>query len=496
MLSEMAFVVLDKPAKNKLQIMEFLFTEALESVSLAFLCEKFSYTYPTIQTLCNELQQDFHKMDFLDFRVSKGKISWCSKNYPYRAYQQFLIQQSIPYRWLKTTLLHPKKTIDDFCYESFVSRTTLTRRMKPLTNFLARFDIRLNLSKMQLQSLNEASIRVFYAYYFWLGSFGEELATYDELARKENNLLENSPLSNLNFIHPKETLLFFTISRLRADAGFYLRETPFKELIFPEAITALSAYTASFITDPIQKNRHIDFLGYMIYYYPYFVDESDERLPFIYDYFHMLSDKNDELAGLVYELLSYIEEKNLLRPLSQPETRLLKINFFKAFLNYSIFKEVPFPSIELSLDNDFSELGEIVCLSDVIESFLKKVNRRKDFDWLKSQRKNMAYTLATTLLPFYSPQQLPVSLNVTVIPTPDYLAMKEIREYLENLKFVNYAPFSTDLREIDLCIASSEKLVADFSGLPSFIIPFEHPNFYKRRLFDQLLTLHNKKKFG
>ena len=228
MLSEMAFVVLDKPAKNKLQIMEFLFTEALESVSLAFLCEKFSYTYPTIQTLCNELQQDFHKMDFLDFRVSKGKISWCSKNYPYRAYQQFLIQQSIPYRWLKTTLLHPKKAIDDFCYESFVSRTTLTRRMKPLTDFLARFDIRLNLSKMQLQSLNEASIRVFYAYYFWLGSFGEELATYDEIARKENNLLENSQLSNLNFIHPKETLLFLLFRVCELMQAFICEKHPLK----------------------------------------------------------------------------------------------------------------------------------------------------------------------------------------------------------------------------------------------------------------------------
>lgn len=496
MLSEMSSVILDKPAKRKLQIMNFLFNETIDSISLTLLCEKFDYTYPTIQTLTNELQHDFEAIGFFDFCIEKGKIIWCPERYPWRTYQQFLIRQSIPYRWLKATLLFPEKKVVAFCQENFVSRTTLARKMKPLSIFLATFDIRLSLTKMQLLSKNEASIRIIYINYLWLGSFGEELTQKNELASKEQQILEREQLTHLNFIHPKEVNLFFVVARLRATAGFYLREAPFKKLILPDSISTLSNYVCSFINDPTQVERHVEFLGFLIYYYPYFVDEADERIPFIYKYFQSISQTAHPFTELVYELLNYMTERSKLRSLNQREDRLLKMNLFKTFLNFSVFKETPFPSVDLTLSNVLQDSTEKNLLADEIESFLKKVCRRKNFDWLKNQRRKIAYTLATTIFPFYSTQQTPVSINVTVVPIPDYLAMKEIKDYLENLKFVNYSPFSTDLKEIDVCIASSEKLLTDFSAPASFIIPFEHSDFYKSRLFDHLLAVHTKKKFS
>lgn len=494
MLSKITQVILDKPAQKKLQLMNYLFRETIESVSLNTLCKELSCTYPTLQTLCTELQEDFSAIGFKEFKVKNGKISWDPSMYPYRDYQQFLIQQSISYRWVKTTLLYPEKSVESFCRENFISRATLTRKLKPLTDFLAPFSLRVSLSKMQLLGKREASIRIIYSHLFWLGSFGEDLFEARDGAIQEKQLVEGATFSVLKYINHKEIMVFLTVARIRYEMGYHLTETPLKNIVFPEQITDILTYAATFISDPVQAQRQVDFLGYMIYYYPYFVDEMDDRITSISTYFCYLEEREHYLTKLVHDLLNFIKREKNIRPLNSRELLLLKMNLFITFLNCSFFEEVLFPSIDLFLDNTLNDLQEISVISDTIEKYLKKVSRRKESDWIKFHLQQLTHTLATTIFPFYNIQQTQNSVNVTVIPTPDYLAMKDIKDYLDSLGFVNYYPFSTELKDIDLWIASSEKLLPESKKADSIVISFEHSKYYKNRLFNHLLAFYNDKK--
>lgn len=458
--------------------------------SIHRLSKLFNCSQAKTLNICQELNEDFKELKFPRLITYSGKVKWQREKYSQSLYFQYLVRQSLPYKFLKTTLLRPEVTIETFCSENYISRATVARKLKEFIDRLKIYSIKINLSQMMVTG-PESSVRMLYSSFLWMGSHGSEL-TSDRRFESERELLEKMSISKQNYMNPKEALLVLSVSKLRYLQGYPLQSSPFKGLVLPKTELEVQRYLRSFIPDMEQLRNHLDFIGYQLFYAPYYINEDDGRLPFILQHYHELKDKNDTIYQALLELLEHLEEDNALVDIDPASELLLKLNIFTTLLTYSI-QNGPMPLTLYSLSQ--SESLSLKAYEELYKSiylFLTKVSRRKKFTWIKNCQAIFAETLALNILPMTQTLYKKVKLNTAIVPIPNYKMVGELKSFLSQFEFVDINYRSTADEDIDFYITTFEELVP-VADKPAFIVPLSETPTYHVDLFGALWRTYQQK---
>lgn len=146
-------------------------------------------------------------------------------------YRLTLMEQSIQFQFVDYLLQAPNPTVDRFCQDRFISRSTLTRKTAALREFLQPFGLKLSFTVPGFVG-DERRIRQFIFYFYWLSFHGvrwpitaiqpQHLST-DYQAQTHDLNTELVDLQNM---------LFWGICRLRIVHGHVLEDWPNYDALF------------------------------------------------------------------------------------------------------------------------------------------------------------------------------------------------------------------------------------------------------------------------
>lgn len=485
-------VILCAGAKLKLEVTSFLITNKTAAISTRKLSTHFNCSHSKMQTMIGEIVHDLEECCSEPVLEVTDKIQLIKEDFQNSVYQQYLIRQSMAYKLIFCSLMEPGKNLKAFCEDKFLSQATVTRFAQPLMLYLKKFDIRLNLSQLKWTG-SEAMIRLVFFNLLWLGSHGTDLLDFGYDYAKEEKLIEDLGLANLDYINEKEVFLTLIIARLRTEQGHTLPETPFKNLTLPEADTKLTQYLTSYITDDLQLTRQREYLIYMIFYAPYCLSEKDERVDYLEKYFQNLQESGDGLAILIDEFVTYYQRKLLNFDMDENTLRLLRINIVKTFLNFSIRKGAIPLSVdffrELLVYNNhlFKEVAQQVNL------FLKKVSRRKNFTWINQCLTDLADVLTFSLLPYYEHHHKENKLVIGLVSGTNYLVLQDVRSFLDQFAFLDVRLVTEDSDDLDFLVTTFPKII-EVEEKPLFSVDSINHSDYQMNLFSLLQKAYKEKK--
>lgn len=459
--------------------------------SVHTLSQNFGSSYLPFLQMLQELDEVLFELKETPLFIGPSKIYW--KVDPSRS-NNFLMSQvkrSIPYRFLITSLLHPAKTLKEFSKETFVSESTILRRMHPLIDYLEKCNIHVNFSKMELNGC-EAVLRIAYIKALWAASLGDDLIDCKHCFNDEELLLESRiPLLPLQ-LHPKLVRLMLCVCRLRNDQKKYLDEAPFEDILFSQTERHLDTYLSTALDSPTQITRNIEFLNYLFYYYPYCVKRDPQTMNPMMLYYAKNVEERDPLCLAIDTFHRFCSKELLRQTLNEPEEKILLTNIARTFLNYSIQKtEIPL-LFETGDKEQFLQTELYHELYPAVKTTIMKLSRRKQLNWLATICDSLSKTLCLNLLPLFIVNDEKVRVGLVAIP--NYLYLQHVVKFLNNLSFIEIVYQPTPEDRIDLFITSFKELLPDQES-SYYLINLLNAN-YETRLLPLLLSIQNNKKFS
>jgi hypothetical protein len=140
------------------------------------------------------------------------------------AYRADLIQNSLVYRIVDYVIKSPSPGASQFCDQEFVSRSTISRKLKPLNTLLKQYGLKFKLAKFAFDG-NEINIRNFLFTVYWWAYRGTmwPFATVDQQQLETEfaaiTIVPDRPLTHL------QQLYFLAISHLRVGKQARIKPT-------------------------------------------------------------------------------------------------------------------------------------------------------------------------------------------------------------------------------------------------------------------------------
>lgn len=425
--------------QKKIQFFKLMEEYPEGTYSVNTLSQKFKCNYQSFLQMLRELNESLIELKEKPLFVEASKIYW--KSEPSRS-NRFLIsavKQSIPYRFILTSLFHPQKSLTAFSKETSISESTILRRMRPLIDYLAECNIHLNFSKMALTG-HEAVVRLFYIKALWSASLGEDIAKCPFDFTAEDNLLRDLLTLFPLQIHPKLLRLMLCVCRLRNEQNNYLNEAPFDDLLFSQTTPLLELYLSNILDSPEQIKRNIEFFNYLFYYYPYCVKKEPHKVNPLMLYYTKNVEERDPLC--------------------------LAIDSFYRYCSGELYPE--------------------------IKKALRKLSRRRKLEWLATVTDSLSKTLCLSLLPLFIVND--EKIRVGLVSIPNYLYLQHIVKFLNNLKFIEVVFQPQPDEPIDLFITTFKELLPTQNS-DCYLINILNAD-YTSDLLPRLLAIQNKKKFA
>ncbi|MDU5335017.1 helix-turn-helix domain-containing protein [Enterococcus sp.] len=459
--------------------------------SVHTLSHKFECNYQSFLQMLRELNESLLELNEAPLFIETSKIYW--KSDPGRS-NRFLISQvkhSVPYRFIVNSLFQPEKSLADFSKETYVSESTILRRMHPLIDYLTECGIQLNFSKMELTG-HEAVIRLFYIKTLWSASFGEDLAKCKFDFTAEDNLIRDLMSVFSLHIHPKLLRLMLCVCRLRNEQKKYLNEAPFDDLLFSQSTQMLEIYLSKILDSSVQVKRNIEFFNYLIYYYPYCVKKEPHLVNPLMIYYNRNVEERDPLCLAIDSFYRYCSGELLQNVLGEQEEKILLNNIARTFLGYSIQKKKIPLLFETGNKEQFVQSELYGRLYPAIKKAIKKLSRRRKLEWLARVNDSLSKTLCLSLLPLFIAND--EKIRVGLVSIPNYLYLQHVVKFLNNLNFIEIVFQPQPDEPIDLFITTFKELLPSQNS-DYYLINVLNAD-YTSDLLPQLLAIQNEKRFA
>ncbi|WP_407893121.1 helix-turn-helix domain-containing protein [Lacticaseibacillus sp. N501-2] len=140
------------------------------------------------------------------------------------AYRANLVQHSLVYHIIDYMIKSPSPSPNQFCDQEFVSRSTISRKVKPLNDLLKQYGLKLKLAKFTFEG-SEVNIRYFLFTMYWWAYRGIvwPFPTVDRAQLESEfdaiSIVEDRPLTHL------QQLYFLAISHLRVGKQARIKPT-------------------------------------------------------------------------------------------------------------------------------------------------------------------------------------------------------------------------------------------------------------------------------
>lgn len=227
--------LLDKPFHLILKLLEHFYKKTPQE-TISYYSEFLNVDRRTILKIITDLERDIaesHWEEQLTLEVTETKITATfSSNFSLENFYRYYMERSLCVELVQSIFKEPETSLDQIIENFFVSRTTFYRRITPLKEVLAEFDLELDFTKKQYIIGEEKQIRYFLSIFFWeifrsTGSYKHpDLADKEYLATIQSEL--NLPLPNFLYFQ-----LYLNIAVTRVTQGYLIDKVipyPIKEI--------------------------------------------------------------------------------------------------------------------------------------------------------------------------------------------------------------------------------------------------------------------------
>ncbi|MCI2031921.1 MAG: helix-turn-helix domain-containing protein, partial [Lactobacillus sp.] len=167
-MPEHAKVLLDRSAQLKYQLYTVLARHSGQNLTITDLAELNHTNYQPTYAVFQEIILDVMAMvNEPRAMVRKALLQATRLPVSLDEYRSYLVQKSLAYRLVNYVVVGNATSLNAFCEQEFVSRSTITRKLRPLNQLMAEFGIKLRLASLKFTG-SEANIRyLLYAMYWW-----------------------------------------------------------------------------------------------------------------------------------------------------------------------------------------------------------------------------------------------------------------------------------------------------------------------------------------
>ncbi len=477
-------LMMDTSMKIRYSMLRLLTTLSDDHYSIFFIAQKLNLTYQQAYHHLNELNREIQQVNdeqgsilIKNSGIDADKLVLSLDEYRY-----FLLQESIPFRFIQYILNHEHPSLDEFCDEMFISRSTLSRKIKALTEFLRNYNIRISYTTMSLVG-NETKIRLVLFYLMWLGTRGLIWPfTFSEKSLEyfDQHFTKYFSLSG-TFMGRKELQYFYAITQARINRGFYTEYNPHYDFLFEDS----SYYDLTLMKDhpkitPLRTKGETAFMYFLSLFAPYFSEKDDPVLKSTLEEFT----KSDNVVwNLSTQFIEYLNKHLFSEPLSKDEEEVFLGNLLHTTFSYFAFDK-PFPNMRSFVVSEKSEPMSSLLVKTCNDFFDEKL-LQKEFLLFKKSLPDLNNAYKELAEPYYSARQKTTHLNVALAIEQNHLFTQQLTTFLDNLNFVHFESFLDEPDKYDLIISSSFAIKKEFPEVAFYYWDLDYD-------YDELIYLYQK----
>lgn len=461
-------LMMDSSMKTRYSMLRLLTTISRGHYSIFFIAQKLNLTYQQAYHHLNELNREIqlaHPKQ-KSILIKNSGINTEDLELSLDEYRFYLLQESVPFRFIQYIVNETKPSLNVFCDELFVSRSTLSRKIKPLVEFLKQYDVRISYTQMSLVG-DETTIRLLLFYIMWLGTRGmiwpfsfaeDQLSYYKDHFNTFFSMDET-------YVGHKELLYFYAISLSRMRRHFFAPYNPAYDFIFKD-----SAYfdlqlmnDFPFVLPPKTARGECAFLFFIAHFAPYFTDIND---PVLENTLVEFSRNANPAWDFSNRFIDFANEELLQNSLTGDERKILLANLIHVAFAQNVFGRV-YPTMSAFV---FPAKNPPVAstIKTAVHGFFLQSSLNKSFGNLFSNVNDLEDTFLTMINPYYTSRQTNSKLRVSLAIEHNHLFLQQLNTFLSSLNFVEFDSFVDSPEGVDLIIGSSFALKQAYPEVPFY----------------------------
>lgn len=461
-------LMMDSSMKTRYNMLRLLTTIDQGHYSIFYIAQKLNLTYQQAYHHLNELNREIQQAQASQksILIKNSDINTTALTLSLDEYRFFLLQESVPFRFIQYTVNDPRPSLAVFCDDMYVSRSTLSRKIKPLVEFLKQFDVRISYTQMSLVG-DETTIRLILFYIMWLGTRGmiwpfsvrEEQLTYFEQHFNSFFSMDET------FVGHRELEYFYAISYLRMHRHFFAPYNPDYDFIFKNSayfdLQQMDNYPS--VLPPKTAMGECSFLYFIALFAPYFTDIND---PVLENTLKEFSRNPNPVWDFASSFIAFANANLLQHSLSDEDHQILLGNLIHVAFSQQIFGRT-YPSMQAFVAPPRAQVV-VPALKRGIRQFFLDASENDAFAHFFSNVNDLESTYTTILSPYYANQQPNSKLRVTLAIEHNHLFVQQLNTFLSSLNFVEFSPFVDSAADVDLIIGSSFALKQAFPAIPFY----------------------------
>lgn len=254
--------LLDKPFHLILKLLEHFYKKAPQE-TINYYSDFLNVDRRTILKIITDLERDIADCQWenqLTLEVTETKITAnISMNFSLENFYRYYMERSLCVELVQSIFKEPEISLDQIIENFFVSRTTFYRRITPLKEVLAEFDLELDFTKKQFIIGDEKQIRYFFSIFFW--EIFRSTGNYIHPALIDKNYLvtiqTSLKLDLPNYLYFK---LYLNIALTRISQGYEVKYSipyPIREVSYSYSQFKELCLPYFDQLSPIQQNKEI-----------------------------------------------------------------------------------------------------------------------------------------------------------------------------------------------------------------------------------------------
>lgn len=492
-------LMMDSGMLDKFKVFKRIIRVNQSDISIAHLADELSLTYQQAAIICTELNNDLAKIspNHPSLLHKAGKIDSSKLLVTIDEYRYFLLQKSVPFQYILYLINFDSPNIDDFCERYYVSRSTVSRKMLPLKKHVKRFDLRFTYTEANLVG-DERSVRVALFDALWLGTRGTvwpfKQVAVEDAERLTAAFAEYFPLSR-TYLGTKELTYFAAIFLCRTRKKMYvnyderydflMKDNPYYDFDrLNQELGPIQALPAKY------SKAESSFIFFLAHYAPFYTLEDD---PSLFQTLHDFSLRPNPVYHFVQEFLVYAKEHLLEKEPDILDKPIIIGNLINITFTFYVLGK-PFPNLQQLVETPQTISKTEQFLENKLQYFFDQKALEKEYKFIYTVKKPFINAFKNLLLPIYDLPKHSEPLKVGVAFEHNFTLVRMIYQFLNDLGFVDAAPYQEALNDrYDLVISSSLLPRKKYPDLPLYFWDLSYGSKDLADLYKTLQQLFEKK---
>ncbi|MGM0126052.1 hypothetical protein IGI37_003453 [Enterococcus sp. AZ194] len=461
------------------------------------LAEEMDLNYQQTMIDLSEIDKDLTQLNpnHRSLLIGAGKINSFDITATIDEYRYFLLTHSVPFQFMIYFLNEPHPSINDFCEEFFVSRSTVSRKIAKLRSYLHKFHLRLTYTDAGLVG-DERIIRIALFILVWLGTRGmywplnvseekaEQLATsYSEyfplrrtyLGRLELKFFAGIILSRL--VRNKFAKYDKHYDFLLKKNAYYDTEKLEEQLDIP--------------LTPKQLKGESGFIAFLAHFAPFYTIEDDKSLQQTIENF---AARPNPVSDLTNKFLSYMKKQYFTAEPELLDHPLIMGNLLNVGFSFYVLRQ-KYPSIHGLVVQPQMRAHSSKEFQEKVTQFFYVARKEPEFQFITDEvLPEISIMFASVLLPYYDRVKYSEKLQVSLAMEHNFLLVKGLYQFLDDLRFIEAEPYNPSKNsDYDLVISSSLLLKQEHPDLPIYFWDHSSSESELISLYQKLRHLYNEK---